>query len=108
MKTPSILERFARHPKWDTPGVCSLIVREGSAAEIANCLELEQSFRPALFEECRGVLPEIWRTLLRSGGMQLLFFESRVKPFGSRIVSFSGPVSRGLIKEPQASEGPAA
>ena len=88
----SVLDRLAGDLRWETPNVINLMAREGSVEDIARCYTLYQSSWLRHAEGCLCILPEMWRTLLSSGRMQLFVVENRAKPLGSRIVSFSATV----------------
>ncbi len=91
MKTPSRLERRARDQGTSTrDGGVNLIARKGDVADLANCLALHESLQLPYSETGRCILPEMWRTLLGNGAMQLFLVEDRVRPVGSRVVSFAG------------------
>src|SRR6266481_5103931 len=68
------------------------MARKGSAQDLANCYALHESLRLPYAKTSRRILPEMWRTLLSQGVMQLFLVEDRVKPAGSRIVSFNASV----------------
>jgi hypothetical protein len=89
VKTLNILERLAPSLRWETSDAINLMAREGSKEDIAPCDVLYEPFRLFYTEACWRVLPEMWRTLLFSGRMQLSLVENRARPLSSRIVSFS-------------------
>jgi DNA-binding CsgD family transcriptional regulator len=68
------------------------MAREGSVEDLAHCYALYESLWFPSAEACWRVLPEMWRTLLLAGRMQLFLVENRAKPLGSRIVSFGTTV----------------
>jgi hypothetical protein len=65
------------------------MARKGSAQDLANCHALHELLRLPYPETSRRILPEMWRTLLSNGAMQLFLVEDRARRAGSRIVSFS-------------------
>jgi DNA-binding CsgD family transcriptional regulator len=89
VKTLSGLESLACAQRAKTPHAINLMARQGGVQDLANCYALHESLRLPYTETSRRILPEIWRTLLSSGAMQLFLVEDRAKPFGSRVVSFS-------------------
>jgi hypothetical protein len=89
VKALNVLERLSRDLPRETPGAINLMAREGSIGDLAQCYALHGSFRWRYAEAYWRVLPEIWRTLLASGRMQLFLVENRARPPGSRIASFS-------------------
>jgi hypothetical protein len=92
MKKPSILERLAHDQRSKTIRGISLMARKGGVRDLANCHVLHESLRLPYAETSRRILPEIWRTLLCNGAMQLFLVEDRAKPVASRVVSFSAVV----------------
>jgi len=66
------------------------MARKGSAQDLANCYALHELLR--LPYPPTPVLPEMWRTLLSNGAMQLFLVEDRARAAGSRIVSFGATV----------------
>jgi hypothetical protein len=92
VKAVSILEGVARDLRRETPGALNLMAREGRAEDLAHCYALYGSVWFPDVEPCSRVLPEMWRTLLSNGRMQLFLVEDRAKPLGSRIASFSATV----------------
>jgi len=75
-----------------TPDGINLMARKGSAQDLANCYALHESLRLPYAKTSRHILPEMWRTLLSNGAMQLFLVEDRARPAGSRIVSFNASV----------------
>jgi DNA-binding CsgD family transcriptional regulator len=92
VKTPNSLERLVRSQQPNTSAVISLMARKGSAQDLANCHALHELLRLPYLETSRRILPEMWRTLLSNGAMQLFLVEDRARPAGSRIVSFNASV----------------
>lgn len=68
------------------------MARKGTAYDLANCYALHESVQLPYPPTTRRVLPEMWRTLLSNGAMQLFLVEDRARPVGSRIVSFGATV----------------
>ena len=68
------------------------MARKGTASDLADCYALHESLRLPYAETSRRSLPEMWRTLLSKGAMQLCLVEDRAKPVGSRIISFNAIV----------------
>ncbi len=83
---------MVRDQRAKTPGGINLMARKGSAQDLANCYALHESLRLPYAKTGQRILPEMWRTLLSKGAMQLFLVEDRVKPAGSRIVSFNASV----------------
>ncbi|MEY2508292.1 MAG: hypothetical protein QOH01_2621 [Verrucomicrobiota bacterium] len=63
--------------------------REGSLEDLAECLALHESLGLPYSAASKGILPEMFRTLLIEGAMQLFLVENRASWMGSRVVSFS-------------------
>ena len=89
MKTLRGSEWLAHDQRVKTPDGINLIARKGRAQDLANCYALHESLRLPYAETSRRILPELWRTLLSNGAMQLFLVEDRAKPVGSRVVSFN-------------------
>ena len=81
-----------RNPRANTPDGINLMARKGSVENLAACYALHESLSLPYTETSKHLLPEIWRTLLSNGAMQLFLVEDRAKPVGSRVVSFSAIV----------------
>jgi hypothetical protein len=92
VKTLSGLDRLVRDQRAKMLDGINLIARKGGAQDLAKCCTLHESLRLPYAETSRRILPEIWRTLLCNGAMQLFLVEDRAKPAGSRIVSFNASV----------------
>jgi DNA-binding CsgD family transcriptional regulator len=92
VKAVSVLVRLARDLRSETPGAINLMAREGRVEDLAHCYALYESLWPPNAEAGWRVLPEMWRTLLSNGVMQLFLVENRARPPGTRIVSFSATV----------------
>ena len=92
MKTRSRLDRLVRGHRANTPDVINLMARKGSSQDLANCYALHESLRLPYPPTPRRVLPEMWRTLLSNGAVQLFLVEDRARAAGSRIVSFGATV----------------
>src|SRR5438874_742706 len=70
-------------------GGINLIARAGSAQDLEECYALHESLSVPYTKSSWRILPEMWRTLLSRGAMQLCLVANRASPVGSRIVSFS-------------------
>jgi len=92
VKTQNGLGKLVRDQRAKTPDGINLMARKGSPQDLANCYALHESLRLPYAKTSRRILPEMWRTLLSQGAMQLFLVEDRVKPAGSRIVSFNASV----------------
>lgn len=68
------------------------MARKGTAQDLAHCYALHESLRLPYPPMARRVVPEMWRTLLSNGAMQLFLVEDRARAAGSRIVSFGATV----------------
>jgi DNA-binding CsgD family transcriptional regulator len=62
------------------------MVRRGTVEDVGECYTLHESLRLPYSKSTRRILPEMWRTLLSRGAMQLTLVTNRI---ASRIVSFS-------------------
>ncbi|HEU0209822.1 MAG TPA: hypothetical protein VFQ78_12700 [Candidatus Udaeobacter sp.] len=67
----------------------NLIVRIGSARDVAECYALHESLQLPYAKNSCGDIPEIWRALLSKGAMRLCLVTNRARKIGSQIVSFS-------------------
>ena len=67
----------------------NLTAREGRLEDLARCQALHETHLIPNAQVCWRVLPEMWRSLLSNGRMQLFLVENRAKPRGSRVVSFN-------------------
>jgi hypothetical protein len=92
LKTLGGLEWLACDQRPKTPDGISLMARKGDGRDLANCYALHESLRLPYAETSRRILPEMWRTLLSNGAMQLFLVEDHANPVGSRVVSFSAIV----------------
>jgi hypothetical protein len=92
VKTLNGLERLVCDQRAKTPDGINLIARKGGAQDLANCYALHESLRLPFAKTNSRILPEMWRTLLSNGAMQVFLVEDRAKPAGSRIVSFNASV----------------
>jgi hypothetical protein len=92
VKMPSILERLACDLRSKKPDAINLMAREGHVEDLAHCYALSESLWLPRTEPCWRVLPEMWRTLLSNGAIQICLVENRAKPPGSRIVSFNATI----------------
>jgi hypothetical protein len=64
----------------------NLMVRGGTLDDVSQCYTLHESLRLPYSKSTWRILPEMWRTLLSKGAMQLGLVTNRI---ASRIVSFS-------------------
>jgi len=71
------------------PEGINLIAQRGTVEDIAECYALHGSLRLPYTKRSWRILPEMWRTLLSRGAMQLCLVTNRARLVGSRIVSFS-------------------
>jgi DNA-binding CsgD family transcriptional regulator len=76
------------HQRAKKPGGINLIARIGSAQDLAQCYTLHESLRLPYTKRNWRILPEMWRTLLSRGAMQLCVVANRARAIDSRIVSF--------------------
>jgi len=88
----NLLEQLARDRGAETSDVFNLIAREGHTKDLAHCYALSDPPSVSCAKACWCVLPEMWRTLVANGRMQLFLIENRAKPLGSRIVAFGATV----------------
>jgi hypothetical protein len=88
VNTRAGLEWLARDQRAKTPGGINLMARRGSLQDLAECQALHESLRLPYPETSRPILPNMWRTLLSNGAMQLFLVEDRAKPVGLQVVSF--------------------
>src|SRR4030095_12039323 len=65
------------------------MARKGTVEDLAACYALHESLRLPYTKRSWRILPEMWRTLLLRGAMQLCLVTNRARLVGSRIVSFS-------------------
>jgi|SRR5438034_6167318 len=92
MEKLNLLKQVARDRRSELPHEINLMARKGRVRDLADCYALHESLRLPYAETSRRILPEMWRTLLSNGRMQLFLVEDRTKSLGSRIVSFSATV----------------
>lgn len=92
MKTISRLERVSRAQQPKAPKGINLMARKGSVKDLASCCALHDLLRLPYPGTSRRIVPEMWRTLLANGAMQLFVVEDRARAAGSRIVSFGATV----------------
>ena len=71
------------------PEEINLIARKGTVADIPECCALHGSLGLPYNKRSWCILPEMWRTLLSRGAMQLCLVANRARLVGSRTVSFS-------------------
>jgi DNA-binding CsgD family transcriptional regulator len=65
------------------------MVRKGTIEDLAECFILHGALRLPYTKRTWRILPEVWRTLLSKGAMQLGLVTNRAGLIASRIVSFS-------------------
>ena len=70
------------------PEGINLITRTGTDEDLADCYALHESLGLPYTKRSWRILPEMWRTLLAKGAMQLCLVANRVKPMGLPIASF--------------------
>jgi hypothetical protein len=92
VKTPNYLNRLVRDRGGKTPDTITLTARKGTLHDVPGCCALHDSLGLPYATTSRSILPEMWRTLLVNGAMQLFLVENRAKASGSRIVSFGAAV----------------
>ena len=71
------------------PEGINLIARKGTVEDIAECRALHGSLGLPYTERSLRILPEMWRTLLSRGAMQLCLVTNRARLVGSQTISFS-------------------
>jgi len=72
-----------------SPEEINLIARKGTVEDLAECCALHRSLGLPYTKRSWRILPEMWRTLLSKGAMQLCLVANRTRLVGSRTVSFS-------------------
>jgi len=87
VKTPDV--SVARDQRANIPDRVNLMARKGTVEDLAECYALHESLQLPYTKRSWRILPEVWRTLLSSGAMQLCLVTNRARLVGSRIVSFS-------------------
>ncbi len=68
------------------------MARGGFAEDISACCTLHRSLGLPYTDASRHALPDMWRAMISKGMMKLFLVEDRVRPLGSRIVSFNAIV----------------
>src|SRR4029453_2017696 len=85
--------QFFEGATWDKrakrPDGVNLMARKGTVEDLGECYALHESLRLPYTKRSWRILPEMWRTLLLRGAMQLCLVTNRARLVGSRIVSFS-------------------
>jgi len=71
------------------PDGINLITRRGTVEDLAECYSLHRSLGLPYTKRIWHILPDVWRTLLSKGAMQLCLVANRSRPVGSQIVSFN-------------------
>jgi hypothetical protein len=89
VKTLNRLERATRNQPAKRPDGINLIARKGTVEDLAECYALYESLGLPYSKRSGRILPEMWRTLLSRGAMQLYLVTNRAKRLGSNMVSFS-------------------
>ena len=89
MKTARVFQRAMWEQRAKRPGQINLIARKGTVEDLAECCALHESLRLPYTKRSWRNLPEMWRTLLSRGAMQLCVVTNRARLVGSRIISFS-------------------
>lgn len=87
MKPTRILERLRRDIRIESRSATTLMAREGSGQEIADCVSLHRSLEIPYGASESRILPEMWRTLLSRGALRLFLVEGRAKGRNVRIIS---------------------
>ena len=87
------MRRLFQRATWEQParrpdGV-NLIARRGTVEDLADCCALHRSLGLPYNKRIWRILPEMWRTLLSKGAMQLCLVANRAGLVGSRTVSFN-------------------
>lgn len=89
MKTARVFQRATWEQRAKRPEQINLIARKGTVEDLAECCALHESLRLPYTKRSWRNLPEMWRTLLSRGAMQLCVVTNRARLVGSRIISFS-------------------
>src|SRR5262245_58253830 len=71
------------------PEGINLTARKGTVEDLAECYALHESLGLPYTKRSWRILPEMWRTLLSRGAMQLCLVMNRSRLVGSRIVAFT-------------------
>jgi DNA-binding CsgD family transcriptional regulator len=79
----------ARNQRAKKPDGINLMARKGTVEDLAECYALHESLALPYTKKSWRILPEMWRTLLSGGAMQLCLVANRARLVGSPIVSFS-------------------
>ena len=90
------MRRLFQRATWEQParrpdGV-NLIARKGTVEDLADCCALHRSLGLPYNKRIWRILPDMWRTLLSKGAMQLCLVANRARVVRSRTVSFSAVV----------------
>ena len=89
MKTQRVFDRATWDQRSKRPDGINLIARNGTVEDLAQCYALHESLGLPYSKRRWRILPEMWRTLLSRGTMQLCLVTNRAGRVGSRIVSFN-------------------
>jgi len=92
VKERNILEWLARDQQSKTIHGINLMARGGFAEDIAACYTLHRLLGLPYTDASWRALPDMWHAMLSKGTMKLFLVEDRVRPLGSRVVSFSAIV----------------
>jgi DNA-binding CsgD family transcriptional regulator len=89
VKVPRMFEWATGGQRGNGPDPINLMARTGTVEDLAECYSLHKSLGLPYTKKSWRILPEMWRTLLSRGGMQLCVVAKRARTVGSQIVSFS-------------------
>jgi hypothetical protein len=89
VKTPRVFESATWDLRAKRPDEINLIARKGTIEDVGECYALHESLRLPYPKTSWRILPEMWRTLVSNGAMQLCLVADRAKRVRARIVSFS-------------------
>jgi hypothetical protein len=89
VKTSRLFQRATWEQGAKRPEGINLIARKGTVDDLDECCALHGSLGLPYPKRSWRILPEMWRTLLSTGAMQLCLVANRARLVGSRIVSFS-------------------
>jgi hypothetical protein len=89
VKTARLVQRATWEQRAKKPEGINLIARKGTVEDLADCCALHGLLGVPYTQGIWRILPEMWRTLLFRGAMQLCLVANRAKPVGPQTVSFS-------------------
>jgi DNA-binding CsgD family transcriptional regulator len=89
VKTEHVFQKTVWEQRVKRPEGINLIARKGTVEDLAECCALHGSLGLPYTKGSWRILPEMWRTLLSRGAMQLCLVANRARLVGSRTVSFS-------------------